>query len=43
LAFAVASDRKATRALAQKCLAVGVGGEAWEKEIDERVATLYGL
>jgi hypothetical protein len=41
---ASASDRKAIGELAQKCLdAAGVGCEAWEKEIDERVAALYGL
>lgn len=41
---ASASDRAAIAALAQKCLdAKGEGCEAWEKEIDERVATLYGL
>jgi type I restriction-modification system DNA methylase subunit len=41
---ASASDRKAIGALAQKCLdAAGVGCEAWDKEIDERVAALYGL
>lgn len=38
------SDRAAISALAQKCLdAKGVDCEAWEKEIDERVAALYGL
>jgi hypothetical protein len=41
---ASAADRKAIAALAQKCLdAKGVGCEAWEAEIDERVAPLYGL
>jgi hypothetical protein len=41
---ASAADRSAIAALAQKCLdAKGVGCEAWEKEIDERVAALYGL
>jgi hypothetical protein len=41
---ASAADRSAIAALAQKCLdARGVGCEAWEKEIDERVAALYGL
>jgi hypothetical protein len=41
---ATAADRSAIGALAQKCLdARGVGCEAWEKEIDERVAALYGL
>jgi len=35
---------KAISALSQKCLdAQGIGCEAWEKEIDERVAALYGL
>ena len=35
---------EAIGALAQKCLgAGGIGCEAWEKEIDERVAPLYGL
>jgi type I restriction-modification system DNA methylase subunit len=38
------AERSAIAALAQKCLdARGVGCEAWEKEIDERVAALYGL
>jgi len=38
------SDRAAISALVQKCLdAKGVGCEAWEKEIDDRVAALYGL
>lgn len=38
------SDRSAIAALAQKCLdAQGIGCEEWEKEIDECVATLYGL
>ena len=38
------TDRAALAALAQKCLdAGGVGCEAFEKEIDERVAGLYGL
>jgi len=41
---ASAADRSAIAALAQKCLdAKGVGCEASEKEIDERVAALYGL
>ncbi len=41
---ASAADRSAIAALAQKCLdARGVGCETWEKEIDERVAGLYGL
>jgi len=38
------SDRTAISALSQKCLdAQGIGCLAWEKEIDERVAALYGL
>jgi hypothetical protein len=38
------SDRAAISKLVQKCLdAQGVGCEKWEKEIDERVAALYGL
>ena len=38
------SERNALAALAQKCLdAGGVGCESFEKEIDERVAALYGL
>lgn len=38
------SDRAAISALAQKCLgARGEGCEEWEREIDERVAGLYGL
>ena len=38
------TDRGTIAALAQKCLdAGGVGCEAFEKEIDERVAALYGL
>ena len=38
------SERAAIAALVQKCLdAKGVGCEAWEKEIDARVAALYGL
>jgi type I restriction-modification system DNA methylase subunit len=37
-------DRKAISKFVQKCLdAKGVGCEAWEKEIDVRVAKLYGL
>jgi hypothetical protein len=37
-------DRKAIAKLVQKCLdAKGVGCEAWEKEIDVRVAKLYGF
>jgi hypothetical protein len=39
-----ALEQERLAALAQKCLdARGVGCEAWEKEIDERVAALYGL
>ena len=38
------ADRAAISALVQKYLdAKGVGCEAWEREIDERVAALYGL
>lgn len=38
------TDHSTIAALAQKCLdAKGFGCEAWEKEIDERVAALYGL
>ena len=38
------SDREAISKLVQKCLdAKGVNCEAWEKEIDDRVAALYGL
>ena len=38
------TDRQAISKLVQKCLdAKGVECEAWEKEIDERVAALYGL
>jgi len=38
------SDCAAITVLVQKCLdAKGVGCEAWEREIDERVAGLYGL
>jgi type I restriction-modification system DNA methylase subunit len=37
-------DKKAISKLVQKCLyAKGVDCEAWEKEIDERIAALYGL
>jgi pseudouridine-5'-phosphate glycosidase len=37
-------QRKAIAKLVQKCLdAKGVGCEAWEKEIDVRVAKLYGF
>jgi len=43
--FATSSRRTAAlSALTQKCLdAQGIGCCAWEKEIDERVAALYGL
>jgi len=38
------SDQATIIKLVQKCLdAKGKGCEAWEKEIDERVASLYGL
>ena len=38
------SEKEAISQLVQKCLdAKGVGCEAWEKEIDDRVAALYGL
>ncbi len=41
---APASDREAISALVEKCLsAKGVACEAWEAEINERVARLYGL
>jgi hypothetical protein len=37
-------ERKVISKLVQKCLdAKGVGCEAWEKEIDIRVAKLYGF
>jgi type I restriction-modification system DNA methylase subunit len=37
-------DRAAISTLVQKCVdAKGIGCEKWEKEIDERVAALYGL
>lgn len=37
-------ERRLNVALAQNCLdAKGVGCEAWEQEINERVAALYGL
>jgi len=37
-------DRAAITALVQKCLdARGIGCEAWEQEINDRVAALYGL
>jgi len=38
------AERTAIAALVEKCLAAkGVGCEAWEREIDERVARLYGV
>ncbi|KAB8314632.1 N-6 DNA methylase [Tolypothrix campylonemoides VB511288] len=38
------TEREAISKLVQKCLdAKGVGCEAWEKEISDRVAALYGL
>ena len=38
------SEKEAISKLVQKCLdAKGVDSEAWEKEIDNRVAALYGL
>jgi len=38
------SDRTTICALVQKCLdAKGAGCEAWEAEINARVAALYGL
>ncbi|MCC5609686.1 hypothetical protein LC612_23640 [Nostoc sp. CHAB 5834] len=38
------TEREAISQLVQKCLdAKGVNCEKWEKEIDERVAALYGL
>ncbi|MFN6559858.1 MAG: TaqI-like C-terminal specificity domain-containing protein [Nostoc sp. ChiSLP01] len=38
------TEREAISQLVQKCLnAKGVNCEIWEKEIDEQVATLYGL
>jgi methylase of polypeptide subunit release factors len=41
---AITADRNAIADLAQKCLdAKGVGCEEWEREIDARVARLYGL
>nr|WP_200892364.1 Eco57I restriction-modification methylase domain-containing protein [Aliterella atlantica] len=41
---ASATEQEAISKLVQKCLnAKGVGCEAWEKEIDDRVTTLYGL
>lgn len=44
IANASITDRQAISNLVQKCLdAKGVSCEVWEKEIDERVAALYGL
>ena len=44
VAMAPTPDRNAIADLVQKCLgAKGVGCEEWEREIDERVARLYGL
>jgi hypothetical protein len=44
IANSSASDRTAIAALVEKCLAAkGVGCEAWEAEINERVARLYGV
>lgn len=41
---ASSTEREAISKLVQKCLdAKGVNCEAWEKEIDNRVAALYGL
>jgi len=41
---ASAREQRVLAALAQKCgCAQGIASEAWEKEIDERVATLFGL
>ena len=38
------SEKESIIKLVQKCLdAKGVNCEEWEKEIDERVAALYGL
>jgi len=38
------ADKQAISALVEKCLdAKGVDCESWEREIDERVAALYGL
>ena len=38
------ADRATLSALVQKCLdAKGVDCQEWEREIDERVAALYGL
>ena len=42
--LASASEKAAIEALVQKCLdAKGEGCEAWENEINDRVAALYGL
>lgn len=44
IANASITDRNAISKLVQKYLdAKGVGCEAWEKEIDDRVAALYGV
>lgn len=41
---ASATEQRALASLAQKCeCAKGIGCEAWEKEIDQRVAALFGL
>lgn len=41
---APAAEREVISGLVEKCLAAkGVGCEEWEREIDERVAALYGL
>ena len=41
---ASATEREAISKLVQKCLdAKGIGCEVWEKEIEDRVAALYGL
>jgi hypothetical protein len=41
---ASADDRSTISTLVKKCLdAEGIGCEEWEKEIDKRVAVLYGL
>lgn len=42
--YATDGDRNVIAGLAQKCLdARGIGCESWEKEIDDRVAALYGI
>ncbi|MBF2007457.1 MAG: hypothetical protein IGS49_18845 [Chlorogloeopsis fritschii C42_A2020_084] len=41
---ASSTEREAISKLVQKCLdAKGINCETWEKEIDDRVAALYGL